>query len=250
MNGTYPGLVTFAERTWRGGGQAGWVANIGTAGSEEAREFAAFEARLLDHKQNYFSRLIFPYQKQSNTIWKLYGPFKNEGDLSKVFSPESSKNSLPGIAPALEAVGGTLILRHWWAPLIKGALPSPEENTTWYASTNIWSEEDTVGDFWIGFNDLSRSYVSATPHKRSWDNRASGVWVNSHLIDPPDWKRAGMKGSLEVPLIDEGYAYRDPTQIPLKKGWNTVLIKAPIAGFKGKDWQTPEKWMFTFVRVE
>ena len=59
-----------------------------------------------------------------------------------------------------------------------------------------------------------------------------------------------MRGSLEIPLIDEGYSYREPTQIVLKKGWNTVLIKVPIATLKGKDWQTPEKWMFTFVQFK
>ena len=47
--------------------------------------------------------------------------------------------------------------------------------------------------------------------------------------------------------MDEGYEYREPTKIYLKKGWNDVLIKSPIGSFKGKDWQNPEKWMFTFV---
>jgi hexosaminidase len=33
------------------------------------------------------------------------------------------------------------------------------------------------------------------------------------------------------------------------KGWNNVLIKAPVGSFKGNDWQNPVKWMFTFVPV-
>lgn len=32
-----------------------------------------------------------------------------------------------------------------------------------------------------------------------------------------------------------------------KKGWNEILIKAPIGSFKGRDWQNPVKWKFTFV---
>ena len=249
MNGTYPGIVTFAERTWRGGGIKGWVSGIGKENSDRATAFKEFENRLLEHKQNYFSDLLFPYYQQSGTTWKLYGPFKNEGDLTKTFSPEINKEKDPSTTPTSSVVGGTIILRHWWAPLIEGALSSPEENTTWYATTRIWSEEGGDSNFWIGFNDLSRSYISDTPKEGTWDNRESNVWVNGIEITPPHWKRAGMEGSLEVPLIDEGYSYREPTKINLNKGWNEVLIKAPVGSFKAKDWRNPVKWMFTFLEL-
>jgi hypothetical protein len=49
-------------------------------------------------------------------------------------------------------------------------------------------------------------------------------------------------------LIDEGYEYREPTKIFLQKGWNTILIKAPVGSFIGSDWQNPVKWMFTFIQ--
>lgn len=55
------------------------------------------------------------------------------------------------------------------------------------------------------------------------------------------------KGNSEIPLLDEGYEYRSPTKNFLKKGWNEILIKAPIGSFKGRDWQNPVKWKFTFV---
>jgi coproporphyrinogen III oxidase-like Fe-S oxidoreductase len=51
-------------------------------------------------------------------------------------------------------------------------------------------------------------------------------------------------------LIDEGYSYRPPTMIKLNKGWNKVLIKSPVGSFKSHDWQTPVKWMFTFLPVK
>jgi hypothetical protein len=70
------------------------------------------------------------------------------------------------------------------------------------------------------------------------------------MINPPSWTRPGAKGDPEEPLIDEGYSYRAPTMVPLEKGWNTVFIKAPVGSFKAHDWQTPVKWMFTFVPVE
>jgi hypothetical protein len=61
--------------------------------------------------------------------------------------------------------------------------------------------------------------------------------------------RGGQKGNSEIPLIDEGYEYRTPTKIKVHKGWNTVLIKAPVASTKS-EWQNPVKWMFTFVEME
>lgn len=246
MNAVYPGMLAFAERCWRGGGKKGWVADINT---ERPGEFIEFENRLLDEKKQYFSDKQFPYVRQSNYTWKLYGPFDNGGELSKKFAPENFNANPFNSNPQDTAIGGTIILRHWWAPLIRGSLNQPAENTTWYATTKIWSDEDKMGQFWIGFNDISRSPATDSAPQGAWDTKNSAVWVNEQLIAPPQWKHPGQKGNAEIPLIDEGYTYRPPTSIPLKKGWNSVLIKAPIGSFKGRDWQNPVKWMFTFVEL-
>lgn len=181
--------------------------------------------------------------------WDFFGPYYNDGNPSKTFAPERKNFELSNTEPRFSGVGGTIVLRHWWAPLIKGILDSAKENTTWYASARVWSAVDGVKDFWIGFNNLSRSMATDSPPAGAWDNRGSAIWVNEKPIPPPLWKRSGQKGNLEIPLIDEGYAYRSPTRIFLKQGWNSVLIKVPVGSFKGKDWQNPVKWMFTFVQV-
>jgi hexosaminidase len=248
MNPVYPGILTFAERTWRGGGYEGWVADIGAPDSKRTNEFMEFENRLLDQQQLNLSTYPFPYKKQSATTWKLYGPYENGGNLSGRFAPET--NDVNKISASKEVIGGTIVWRHWWAPLIKGVLDTPKENTTWYATTSIWSDEEKEGDFWIGFNNLSRSPATNSPLQGTWDNHQSKIWVNGVLIDPPTWKRGGQKGNSEIPLTDDGYEYRAPTKISLKKGWNKVLIKSPIGSFKGKDWQNPEKWMFTFIAAK
>ena len=253
MNPVYPGMIAFAERTWRGGGDSGWIANV--KNEKQEKEFSEFEQRLLDHKEEYFKHIPFPYHRQTMMHWNLFGPYQNGGDLSKSFTPENKNFS---DSATLKATGGTIVLRHWWYPLIKGVLPNPEENTTWYASTKIWSNEATIGNFWIGFNDLSRSHATDSPESGTWNNLQSKVWVNARLNDavgqgieiaPPHWEHAGQKGNSEIPLVDEGYSYREATKIPLHKGWNTVLIKAPVGTFKGKDWQNPVKWEFTFLPV-
>lgn len=246
MNPVYPGMLAFAERLWNGGGRKGWISNISDG---DIAGFKAFERRLLEHKKRYFAGMPFPYVQQSNERWQLMGPFDNAGNLSKKFDPEL-RTSYPENLLGKKVVGGTVVLRHWWAPLIKGAVDSSKENTTWYAQTRIWSDADRTQDFWIGFNDISRSPATDAPPRGEWNEKHAAVWVNGKLIAPPLWKRGGEKGDSEIPLIDEGYSYRSPNQISLKKGWNEVLLKVPTGSFTGKDWQNPSKWMFTFVRAD
>jgi len=249
MNAVYPAMLAFAERAWRGGGYAGWVANMNLNGNTALQQFKDFEVRLMAHQKKYFKQLPFPYQQQADIKWKLFGPFQNDGDLGKKFNPELPTFNFEKEKPNLIALGGTIILRHWWAPKIKAVLPAPAENTTWYAFTKIWAKQDGVADYWIGFSNPSRSQATDSPHAGTWDNHQSEIWLNGKLISPPAWQRAGQKGNLEIPYLDEGYEYRKPLSLLLKKGWNIVRIKAPIGSFKGKNWNNPEKWMFTFIRA-
>ena len=247
MNPVYPGILAFSERSWQGGGLANWVATINNG---DAEAFAAFESKLLEHRDLYFSSLSFPYAPQSKLVWDLYGPYENGGDVSKSFSIEQSLQGENTIPSSQQERGGTIILRHWWWPWISGALKNPQENTTWYARTKIWSDEERVGNFWIGFYNLSRSPATDSPPANAWDHKGSKLWVNSTLINPPRWVHANQTGHSEIPLIDEGYEYRTPTSISLRKGWNTVVVKAPVASFKARSSQYPTKWMFSFMEVK
>ena len=198
---------------------------------------------MLAHQQRYFTGLPFPYTAQAGINWQLFGPYPNAGDITRAFAPEQ-KDFKPE-KETLGAVGATVVLRHFWHPLVTGVLEKPQENTTWYAYTGFWSAADTTRHFWIGFNNLSRSYNSDTPAAGTWDNRGSAVFLNGQLLPPPQWKRPGQKGDSEIPLVDEGYEYRLPTAARVRKGWNTILVKLPVKTFKGTDWQNPVKWMFT-----
>jgi hexosaminidase len=240
MNPVYPSMLAFAERSWRGGGQPGWIANISDG---DVKGFAEFEQRLLNHQQDF--KYSFPYQPQSSLEWKLYGPFEKNTDAKENFfnANVSAKYFYKTVT------GGTVVLRHWWAPLIKGAIDSIKPNQVWYATTQIWSDEKTTKPFWIGFNNLSRSPATDSPPAFAWNEHNATVTVNGGIVPPPIWKRAGQRGNSEIPLIDEGYEYREPTMIELKKGWNDVRIKIPIGKLSGKDWQNPAKYMFTFVPV-
>jgi hexosaminidase len=249
MNAVYPVMLTFAERCWQGGGWKNFLSDIGTPGAERFNAFVEFENRLLEHKALNFKNISFPYVKQSDIEWKLIGPFDNKGKTESSFAPESKKLfDTVQLKNYSSVYGGTIWLRHFWHPMIQSHLQNPEDSTTWYAVRKIWSDEEGEKKFWIGFNNLSRSPATDSPPMNAWDNKGSSVWVNGNLVEPPKWKHAGQKGNSEIPLFDEGYEYREPTKIYLQKGWNTVLIKAPVGTFKG-EWQNPVKWMFTFVQL-
>jgi hypothetical protein len=247
MNAVYPVMLAFAERCWQGGGWKNYLSDIGVPGTEKYNAFVGFENRMLYHKSLYFKNLSFPYVRQSNIGWKLIGPFNNNGKTKMAFAPESASffdtvqlNNYP------EVYGGTIWLRHFWHPMIQSHLDNQEDSSTYYAVRRIWSNEEGLKDFWIGFNNISRSPATDSPPVGAWDDKNSGVWVNGKLVEPPHWKHGGQKGNSEIPLVDEGYEYRGPTKIFLQKGWNNILIKAPVGSFKG-EWQNPVKWMFTFV---
>lgn len=238
MNAVYPIMLSFAERCWKGGN------NINPA------SLIVFEDKLMSHKKSYFKNLPFPYVAHSNIEWQLIGPYKNNGNTSTVFAPEYVRFfDTAKLQNTLTLKGGTIWLKHFWHPMIKSHLQNPLDSTTWYATRKFWSNTDTVKNYWIGFNNISRSPATDSPPVGAWDNKGSTVWVNGITIDPPIWISGGQKGNSEIPLIDEGYEYRPPTKIRVYKGWNTVLIKAPVASTKS-EWQNPVKWMFTFVEME
>ncbi|WP_436831926.1 family 20 glycosylhydrolase [Parapedobacter sp. DT-150] len=251
MNPVYPAMLAFAERSWRGGGYPGVVFSIGPDSSDRAQAFVEFEKRLLTHKEKYFSQLPFNYVKQTHMKWNLFGPFDNNGDLSAVYWPEN-----PGAVPedstaTLVATGGTIWLWHTHGPPVEAWLPSPRENTTWYAYTKFWSDADSAVAFWADFKDQSKSGADATPPKGEWDYMQSKLWINGNLIPPPEWAFPGRpSGQLEAPLEDEGFYYRPPMMVNVKKGWNKILVKLPMNTFDPLlDWQVPPKWMFTVIPV-
>lgn len=245
MNAFYPALLALAERSWQGGGLQGFRSDIGMPNTPEWRDFKSFEARLIEHKTLYFKEKSFPYLPQADLHWQLFGPFDNQGNLTRAFWPEMTPARLDTARAFMEANGATLTLRHFWAPLIQGLLPDPKPNSTVYALTRIYSRTQRTANLWAGFNNPSRSTAADSPPVGSWDQSGSAIWLNGKPIPPPAWARAGQKGHLEIPLRDESYAYRAPIPVTLSPGVNYLLVKVPVGALTSSNSQNPVKWMFT-----
>lgn len=251
QNPVYPAMLAFAERSWCGGGYGtGNKVFLSDTASREYKDFSAFENRLTDIKKEFFTQLPFPYVKQQNIHWQLIGSYDNGGNLSESFAPEENNFDFVKAKNAMSVNGATVILRHFWNPVVKGILSDPKENATYYAYAKHWSDADTTAQMWLGFYDFSRSTATDPPQEDTWNNLQSKIWLNGKTIAPPQWQRAGQQGNSEVPYVDENYYFRKPTEVRLKKGWNTILIKLPIGKFNSGIWYAPVKWMFTAVFIE
>lgn len=241
MNGFYPIMLTLAERSWRGGGVLEKAIGV-----KMQPDFKEFENRLLRHKNLNFNNLHFPYIKQADIKWRIIEPFKNGGDLSKIFPPEQGHFDFP----TTEASGASVYLRHVWGEGVPAYLPNPKDSSTAYAYTYVFSPKAQTVGMWINFHNYGRSEKDASPPQGEWDYKKSRIWLNNQLITPPIWKNARfVPKDLETPYTDESCEMRQPTKVFLKKGWNLVLLKLPVGAWKMPEYRLV-KWLFTAVFVE
>lgn len=170
----------------------------------------------------------------------------HKNDLSKSFSVEDQlKDSylIDGRAYKWEdsIVGGTIHLKHFFG------FPSytDKDNGTYYAYAEIYSPNQRIQDFWIGFQGWSRSgrRGGPLPDQGQWHTTNPKIWVNDTEVSPPIWKQPNLGiATDEIPFVDEDYFYRTPTKVTLNKGWNKILLKIPQGS-------TSWKWMFTCIPV-
>jgi hypothetical protein len=194
QNPVYPGILTYSETSWTGQTKdigENYLAKLPEVGSQLFNEFSAFEDRMIQHRDKYFTGKPFPFVKQTNIEWKILGPIDNHGDVDAKFAVEDELRETYQIDGASYTWkgplrGGTIHLPHFFG------YPSyyPNEEGTYYAYTQIWSpKEQTVG-VWIGFHDWSRSAGrrgGPFPKDGEWHNTHPNVWLNGELLAAPKW---------------------------------------------------------------
>lgn len=254
-NNFYPNALAMAERAWRGGGMQyfdGTGTILRSGDSPEFKAFADFERRMLWHKEHTFQGYPFAYVKQTDVKWNITDAFPNGGDPAKVFLPEQElrKSYLyEGKEYAVNpAIGAGIYLRHVWGELVPAFYKNPQENHTAYAYTWVYSPKAQEVGLWVEFQNYSRSEMDLAPPQGQWDYKGSRIWLNDKEVLPPVWTATHRVKSNEVPLGNENCVGRPPLPVQLQKGWNKVLLKLPVGGFRSPDVRLV-KWMFTAVFV-
>lgn len=242
-----------AERTWRGGGEhyvdetGTRLPNAGTAYDD----FAQWEERFLYHRAHAFKDEPIRYVRQANVRWCITDAFPNGGNADMQFPPETeglqkSYTYQGKTYGTRTATGAGIYLRHTWTPNLPSLLSAPQQGTTAYAYTYVYSpREQTVGAD-IEFQTYARSETDAAPAAGRWDRKGSRLWLNDEELLPPTWGNTGRNINQEVPLQNENFTARPPLPVQLHEGWNKVLIKLPY----NPQGLRLAKWQFTFVLTD
>ena len=275
----YPCALTFAERVWRGSAtkRRDYMAQLPPRGTDGWKEFREFEQRLAFHRDHFFQGVPFAYVKQADVAWSLVGPFDHRGKNDTSFEPERR------IAPSYRdgdrilawkktpVYGAAVHVRHLFAmfnmhrnqyrtdhwPTLMSREVGKEDGTC-YALTFIRSPREQEVWLMFGLNGMwghSGGYRSArAPEQGSWDFSGGDVWLNGRRVNPPRWPFKSLpwtgwgKGRIEEsPLTWEGYFFRPPVKIKLRKGLNRVLIRSVFGHWKGDDGQ--RSWFFCCIPV-
>lgn len=275
----YPTMLTFSERIWRGSREKrrDLVANLPAKGTKAWEAFNEFEDRLIYHRDRYFKSIPFAYVKQSEMKWRLIGPFNHHGINDASFEPEKvikekyivRKDTLTWNDTV--AYGGEIQIRTLYAmfnmhrnqyrldflPTVMSSSVGKKDGTC-YALTRIKSPKNQEVYLMFGLNGMwghSGGYRSArAPEHGSWDFSGGDVWLNGIRVLPPSrwpfeslpWTGWG-KGRIEVPLTEEGYFFRPPVKIKLRKGVNEILVRTVFGHWKGDNGQ--RKWQFCCMPV-
>lgn len=275
----YPTMLTFSERIWRGSREKrrDLVANLPAKGTKAWEAFNEFEDRLIYHRDRYFKSIPFAYVKQSEMKWRLIGPFNHHGINDTSFEPEKvikekyivRKDTLTWNDTV--AYGGEIQIRTLYAmfnmhrnqyrldflPTVMSSSVGKKDGTC-YALTRIKSPKNQEVYLMFGLNGMwghSGGYRSVrAPEHGSWDFSGGDVWLNGIRVLPPSrwpfeslpWTGWG-KGRIEVPLTEEGYFFRPPVKIKLRKGVNEILVRTVFGHWKGDNGQ--RKWQFCCMPV-
>lgn len=275
----YPCMLTFAERIWRGAKEKrrDLMAQFPSAGTPAWTAISEFEDRLVYHRDHYFRHIPFPYVKQADIKWRLIGPFDHQGVNERSFEPEKiikktytwndtvfkwtespvygGEVQIRSFYAMFNAHQGKYRLDHWpttMSPLVG------KEGGTCYAVTYIKSPVEQDVYLMFGLNGMwghSGGYRTArAPEQGSWDFSGGDIWLNDERVGPPHWPFESLpwtgwgQGRIETPLTEEGYFYRPPVKIKLKKGLNKVLVRSVFGHWKGDDGQ--RKWQFCCIPVQ
>ena len=202
------GLASFAESCWTGGKERNWT------------DYAAFEKKLIHHRDTHLKDWNMRWVANAHIPWK-------------VSVSDSNGNT---IIDGVETYGGCVDLNKFCNN--NGVAPGKERIEA-YLTTTIHVEKDTVITAWIGFDSPARSNRKSDGigEQGKWEFSARIFVEDTEVFPAKPWNEPGKyryhyntwhKDPNELPYTNEQFFWtREPAQITLKAGSNTVRLYCP-----------------------
>lgn len=207
-NGMPEGLLSFAESSWIGGSQRSWT------------DYIEFEEKLIHHRDVHLKEWPMRWAANGHIPWQIT-------------VSDSNGNT---IIERTETYGGCVDLNKFCKD--NGVTPGKERIEA-YLTTNIHVEKDTVITAWIGFDSPARSNRKSDGigEQGKWEFSARAFVGETEIFPAKPWNEPGKyryhyntwsKAPNELPYTDEQFFWtREPAQIPLKAGNNTIKLYCP-----------------------
>ena len=238
-NGMPEGMLAFAERFWVGG--KGYSLEnedlIPSPDSDAHKDLVEFEQRLSYHRDNLLKDYDIRWVANASLPWQVTIP------ATKGTPIEQMKWT--------KAWGGAIDLH---AICKVNGVKIETEMEAWL-KTEIYATRDTVITAMVGFESPSRANrISNGIGKQGLWEADGRLIVNGIDIYPSkEWNEPGKynyhyntwhKPENEEPYTDEQLFWtREPAYIPLKAGWNTIMLYAPRLF-------NINNWVAAFIPVE
>ena len=238
-NGMPEGMLAFAERFWVGGKGYGLDSEdlIPSPDSDAHKDLVEFEQRLSYLRDNHLKEYNIRWVANASQPWQVTIP------ATKGTPIEQMKWT--------KAWGGAIDLH---AICKVNGVQIETEMEAWL-KTEIYATRDTVITAMVGFESPSRANrISNGIGKQGLWEAGGRLIVNGIDIYPSkEWNEPGKynyhyntwhKPENEEPYTDEQLFWtREPAYIPLKAGWNTIMLYAPRLF-------NINNWVAAFIPVE
>ena len=240
INGMPLVMLPFAERAWVGGKGYGLTYDMLVPGPENQghHDLIAFEKKLAYHRDHQFKDVDCHWVANAHIPWQVTIP---EAKGAKI---EDMK--------WVKAYGGSVNLH----ALAKANEGNTGKSRIAYLKTEIYSDTDREIRAWVSLETPSRSTrrSAGIGEQGEWETGGK-VTINGEPVVPPTpWNEPGMYSYhfstykyADIQNLawtnEQLFWMREPAKIKLNKGWNTLLIEAPL------HYSTPF-WYVSFSPVE
>ncbi|MBR4995576.1 MAG: family 20 glycosylhydrolase [Alistipes sp.] len=222
-NGMPEGLLAFAECFWVGGEGYGLKSEMMIPAPESAghRDLVEFEKRLAYHRDNMLTDYDVRWVANASQPWRV----------------------------TLPAVAGTPVEQMKWTKAWGGVIDlhalcrdngiKPNGKMDAWLKTEIYVERDTVIKAMVGFESPSRAnrISSGIGEQGCWEGGGRLIVNGVDIYPAEEWREPAKykylyntwhKPANEEPYTDEQLFWmREPALVPLKAGWNSVMLYAP-----------------------